>query len=78
VTLDDASSELYSALLAEEGTVSTLQVACLEVFTKHGLPSSLYTGRGHYSLTAMPASGWAPVFCCDCSQPVMARTGGPI
>jgi hypothetical protein len=52
VTLDDASSEIYSAFLVEEeGTGSTLQ-ALLEVFTDQGLPSSLYTDRGsHYFFT---------------------------
>lgn len=51
-TLDDATSELYSAFLVEEeGTASTFQ-GLLEVFTKHGLPSSLYSDRGsHYFLT---------------------------
>ena len=51
-TLDDATSELYSAFLVEEeGTASTFQ-GLLEVFTKHGLASSLYTDRGsHYFLT---------------------------
>jgi hypothetical protein len=53
VTLDDATSEIYSAfLVAEEGTASTLR-ALLEVFTAKGLPSSLYTDRGsHYFITA--------------------------
>jgi transposase len=52
VTMDDATSEIYSAFLVEEeGTVSTLR-ALLEVFTALGLPSSLYTDRGsHYFLT---------------------------
>jgi hypothetical protein len=52
VTMDDATSEIYSAFLVEEeGTGSTFR-ALLEVFTKHGLPSSLYTDRGsHYFLT---------------------------
>lgn len=51
-TLDDATSEMYSAFLVEEeGTASTFR-GLLEVFTKHGLPSSLYTDRGsHYFLT---------------------------
>jgi transposase len=51
-TLDDATSEMYSAFLVEEeGTASSFQ-GLLEVFTKHGLPSSLYTDRGsHYFLT---------------------------
>jgi transposase len=58
VTMDDATSEIYSAFLVEEeGTVSTLR-ALLEVFTARGLPSSLYTDRGsHYFLT--PKAGEA-------------------
>lgn len=52
VTLDDATSAIYSAILvAEEGTASTMQ-GLLEVFTTHGLPCSLYTDRGsHYFMT---------------------------
>jgi hypothetical protein len=43
VTMDDATSTIYSAFLVEEeGTASTFR-GCLEVFTAHGLPSSLYT-----------------------------------
>jgi hypothetical protein len=43
VTMDDATSTIYSAFLVdEEGTASTFR-ACLEVFTAHGLPSSFYT-----------------------------------
>lgn len=53
VTMDDATSEVYSALLVEEeGTASTFR-ALLEVFGRHGLPLSLYTDRGsHYFHTA--------------------------
>jgi len=53
VTMDDATSEIYSAFLVEEeGTSSTFR-ALLEVFGAHGLPSSLYTDRGsHYFYTA--------------------------
>jgi hypothetical protein len=49
VTLDDATSTIYSAILvSEEGTVSTF-AGLLEVFTAHGLPCSLYADRGsHY------------------------------
>jgi hypothetical protein len=49
VTMDDATSMTYSALLTpEEGTASTFQ-ALLEVFGRHGLPLSLYTDRcSHY------------------------------
>jgi transposase len=52
VTMDDATSEIYSAfLLPEEGTASTFR-ALLEVFGQHGLPLSLYTDRGsHYFYT---------------------------
>lgn len=52
VTMDDATSEIYSAfLLPEEGTASTFQ-ALLAVFGTHGLPLSLYTDRGsHYFYT---------------------------
>lgn len=50
VTLDDATSALYSAMLvAEEGTDSTF-AALLEVFTVRGLPCSLYTDRGSHFL----------------------------
>src|SRR5712691_1926433 len=49
VTLDDATSEIYSMfLVAEEGTASTLQ-ALREVIAAHGLFCSLYSDRGsHY------------------------------
>ncbi len=49
VTLDDATSTIYSAFLVEEeGTASSFR-ALLEVFIEQGLPSSLYTDRGsHY------------------------------
>src|ERR1700724_4702277 len=53
VTMDDATSTIYSAfLIEEEGTVSTLR-ALLEVFGARGLPLSLYTDRGsHYFATS--------------------------
>ena len=49
VTMDDATSAIYSAFLCEEeGTASTFR-ALREVFAQHGLPLSLYTDRGaHY------------------------------
>lgn len=52
VTLDDATSEIYSAFLVEEeGTASTFR-ALKEVFASKGLPQSLYTDRGsHYFYT---------------------------
>ncbi|RWC31439.1 MAG: ISNCY family transposase [Mesorhizobium sp.] len=52
VTMDDATSKLYSAfLVAEEGTASSFQ-GLMETFAAKGLPSSLYTDRGsHYFVT---------------------------
>jgi transposase len=52
VTMDDATSKIYSAFLVEEeGTASTFR-GLVEVFTAHGLPISLYTDRGsHYFYT---------------------------
>ena len=52
VTMDDATSAIYSAVLVvEEGTASTFR-ALEEVFGRHGLPLSLYTDRGsHYFST---------------------------
>jgi transposase len=52
VTMDDATSTIYSAFLVEEeGTASTFR-GLLDVFAAHGLPSSLYTDRGsHYFYT---------------------------
>jgi hypothetical protein len=52
VTLDDATGAIYSAfLIEEEGTASTFR-ALKEVFSRHGLPMSLYTDRGsHYFRT---------------------------
>lgn len=52
VTLDDATSEIYSAFLVEEeGMFSSLR-GLAEVIDKHGLFSSLYTDRGsHYFFT---------------------------
>jgi transposase len=58
VTMDDATSTLYSAFLVEEeGTASTFK-GLLEAFTAQGLPASLYTDRGsHYFFT--PKAGEA-------------------
>src|SRR5499427_6286947 len=58
VTMDDATSTIYSAFLVEEeGTVSTFR-GLLEVFTAKGLAASLYTDRGsHYFYT--PKAGEA-------------------
>ena len=53
VTMDDATSTIYSAFLVEEeGTASSFR-GLLETFSSQGLPSSLYTDRGsHYFHTA--------------------------
>jgi transposase len=58
VTLDDATSEIYSAFLVEEeGTFSSLR-GLQEVIERQGLFSSLYTDRGsHYFFT--PKAGEA-------------------
>lgn len=58
VTLDDATSAIYSAfLVAEEGTASTLR-GLGEVIARHGLFCELYTDRGsHYFYT--PKAGEA-------------------
>ena len=52
VTLDDATSAIYSAFLVDqEGTASSLR-GIREVVARHGLFCSLYTDRGsHYFLT---------------------------
>ena len=52
VTMDDATSEIYSAFLVdEEGTLSTFR-ARAEVIAGHGLPCALYTDRArHYFVT---------------------------
>lgn len=52
ITLDDATSTIYSAILVEqEGTASSF-LGLGETIAAHGLPCSLYTYRGsHYFLT---------------------------
>lgn len=52
VTMDDATSTVYSAFLVdEEGTASSFH-GLMETFAGKGLPSSLYTDRGsHYFVT---------------------------
>jgi transposase len=57
VTLDDATSEVYSAFLVEEeGTHSTFR-ALAEVIGKKGLFCSLYTDRGSHYFTTPKAGG---------------------
>lgn len=52
ITMDDATSELYSAfLVAEEGTMSSFR-GLREVIERHGLFMELYSDRGsHYFFT---------------------------
>jgi transposase len=54
VTMDDATSTIYSAFLVEEeGTASSFR-GLLDVFATEGLPASLYSDRGsHYFHTPM-------------------------
>jgi hypothetical protein len=48
VTLDDATSAIYSAfLVAEEGTLSSFR-GIAEVIDRHGLFCELYTDRGSH------------------------------
>lgn len=57
VTLDDATSEIYSAFLVEEeGTASTFR-ALKAVFAAHGLPGALYTDRGSHYFHTPEAGG---------------------
>ncbi len=57
VTMDDATSEIYSAFLTEEeGTDSTFP-GPVEVFGRHGLPLSLYTDCGSHYFRTPEAGG---------------------
>jgi hypothetical protein len=57
VTLDDATSELSSAILvAEEGTASSF-LGLAETISKRALFRALYTNRGgHYFYTTRPGA----------------------
>ena len=64
ITMDDATSAIYSAILvAEEGTVSSF-AGLAETIGGHGLPCALYTDRGsHYFHTPeAPAGRWRKRF----------------
>ena len=57
VTLDDATSEIYSAFLVEEeGTASTFR-ALKQAFPATGLPGALYTDRGSHYFHTPEANG---------------------
>jgi transposase len=64
VTLDDATSEVYSMFLVEqEGTASSFR-GLSETIARKGLFSSLYTDRGSHYFSTPKAGGKV-----DCSQP---------
>ena len=57
VTMDDATSEIYSMILVEEeGSASTFE-ALREVIGEHGLFCSLYTDRGSHYFHTPEAGG---------------------
>lgn len=57
VTMDDATSEVYSAFFVEEeGTDSSFR-GLLETCRIHGLPCSLYSDRGSHYFTTLVAGG---------------------
>jgi len=57
ITMDDATSEIYSAFLVdEEGTLSSLR-GLVEVIERHGLFMELYTDRGSHYFFTLEAGG---------------------
>jgi transposase InsO family protein len=57
VTLDDATGEIYSALLVDqEGTMSSF-LGLAETISEHGLFGALYTDRGGHYFTTRHADG---------------------
>jgi transposase len=57
VTMDDATSTIYSAILVEEeGSVSSF-LGLAETIAAHGLPCSLYTDRGSHYFHTPEAGG---------------------
>ena len=75
VTLDDATSAIYSAFLVEEeGTASTLR-ALEEVFGRHGLPLSLYTDRGSHYFHTPEAGGKVDRTCLTQVGRALAHLG---
>ena len=59
VTMDDATSEIYSAFFVEEeGTLSSFQ-GVRDTLLKKGLFSSFYSDRGsHYWVTCLQQAGF--------------------
>ncbi len=57
VTMDDATSDIYSAFLVdEEGTTSTFQ-GLIDVVAEHGLPCALYSDRASHYFHTPEAGG---------------------
>ena len=72
VTLDDATSRIYSAFFVEEeGTDSSFR-GLLEVFQAQGLPCSLYTDRGSHYFHTPEAGGKV-----DKDRPTQVGRQGP-
>jgi hypothetical protein len=78
VTLDDATSAIYSIFLVEEeGTASSFR-GVEEVIGKHGLFSSLYTDRGSHYFTTPKAGGKSlPLRRRGSTSSSRPRWGGP-
>jgi len=75
VTLDDATTEIYSAFFVEEeGTLSSLR-GLREVMETQGLFSSLYTDRGSHYWHTDAAGGPGRYDPADPSAPRAATTG---
>jgi transposase len=71
VTMDDATSAIYSAVLVEqEGTQSSF-LGLAETFAGHGLPSSLYTDRGSHYFHTPEAGG-------KVAKGVLTQVGGAL
>ena len=69
VTMDDATSEIYSMILVEEeGTASTFE-ALREVIGEHGLFCSLYTDRGSHYFHTPEAGGKVSSTVEDAGRP---------
>jgi transposase len=57
VTMDDATSEIYSAFLVEEEGTASSFLGLAEVISQHGLFSSFYTDRGSHYFHTPKAGG---------------------
>jgi transposase len=57
VTMDDATSTVYSAIMVEEEGTASSFLGLAEVISKHGLFSSFYTDRGSHYFHTPKAGG---------------------